>query len=152
MRVFNRKSVTVVATGTLVLTGAGVAFAFWTASGEGSGSATTSAGASNLAIVQTSTISNLAPNLPAQAIAGTVTNKAENNAYVASVTVSVVGTDKAGCDASDYTVSNPTMTVAKDLASGGSFDFSGASIAFNNKAENQDDCKGATVELEYVAA
>jgi hypothetical protein len=113
-------------------------------------------GASNLAIAQTSTIANMYPGDSAQTISGTVTNSASNSAYVNSVTVSIASVTQASgaggtCDASDYTLASPTMSVAADVAAGGSANFTGATIKFNNKASNQDGCNGATVNLSYAS-
>jgi hypothetical protein len=44
------------------------------------------------------------------------------------------------------------MAIGKDVAAGASTSFSGATIQFNNKASNQDGCKGATVNLAYAAS
>jgi hypothetical protein len=147
----------VVGATTVALVGGGVAYAYWTTSGSGTGSAATSAGAANLAIAQTSTISNMYPGDGPQTIAGTVTNNASNSAYVAKVTVSITSVTQAQgatgtCDASDYTLSSPDMAIGKDVAAGASTSFSGATIQFNNKASNQDGCKGATVNLAYAAS
>jgi hypothetical protein len=134
----------VVGATTVALVGGGVAYAYWSTSGSGTGSAATSAGAANLAIAQTSTISNMYPGDTPQTIAGTVT-------------VSITGVTQAQgatgtCDASDYTLSSPDMAIGKDVAAGASTSFSGATIQFNNKASNQDGCKGATVNLAYAAS
>ena len=139
----------------IVAAGAGAAYAYWSTTGTGSGSAATSAGASNLTITQTAAPTNLAPNVAAGTISGSVKNNATNSAYVNSVSVviaSVTGpniTVSTPCDASDYTLSNGTMTVGQDLAAGASASFSGATLGFNDKATNQDGCKGATVNLAY---
>ena len=141
----------------IAVVGGGVAFAFWTTSGSGTGSAATSAGAANLAVAQTSTISNMYPGDAAQTISGTVTNNAANSAYVTKVVVSIASVTPASgatgsCDATDYTLASPTMNVGQDVAAGDVASFSGATIKFNNKATNQDGCKGATVNLAYAAS
>jgi hypothetical protein len=152
----HRKKKILIAGTAIVAIGAGTAFAYWSTTGSGSGSGATSAGASSLVITQTSTISNMFPGDAAQSIAGTVKNTAENAAYVNTVTVSIASVDKAAgatgdCDASDYTLASPVMTIAQDLAAGATKTFSGATIKFNNKAANQDGCKGATVNLAYAS-
>ena len=53
------------------------------------------------------------------------------------------------CDASDYALSNAVMAVNTDLTPGQTVSFTGATLGFNNKASNQDACKGATVNLAY---
>jgi hypothetical protein len=141
----------------LVGAGGGIAYAYWSTTGSGSGAATTSAGASNLEITQSTAPTNLAPSVAAGGITGTVKNNASNNAFVSSVTVSIASVTRASgasgaCDASDYTLSNPVMSVDTDLAPNQTFSFSGATLGFNNKAgSNQDGCKGATVNLAYAS-
>lgn len=141
----------------VAVAGGGIAYAYWSTSGSGTGSAATSAGASNLAIAQTSTLSSMYPGDTPQTISGTVTNNASQSAYVAQVVVSIASVTKGGspvvgCDATDYALTNPTMNVAKDIAGGSSTTFSGATIQFNDKTSNQDACKGATVNLAYAAS
>ncbi|PKV97189.1 hypothetical protein ATK30_8161 [Amycolatopsis echigonensis] len=155
MRNITKKTKAVLA-GSLVLVavGGGVAYAYWSTTGTGSGTAAVSAGASNLSITQNSAPTNLAPGVAAGAISGTVKNNSANNAFVHTVTVSIASVATAPgavgtCDASDYTLSGATMTVDQDLATGASTGFSGATLGFNNKATNQDGCKGATVNLAY---
>jgi len=74
------------------------------------------------------------------------------------VTVSISSVVKAGgapagtCDATDYTLSNATMSVGAEVPAGnGKGSWTGATLAFNDKAAtNQDACKGATVNLAYA--
>jgi hypothetical protein len=152
----NKKTSAVVAGGVLAVATAGGAYAYWTTQGEGSGSATTSAGAASLVVSETSNVTGMFPGDTAQALTGTVKNTAANAAYVTKVTASIANVvlplGATGCDKSDYTLANPEMTVAQDLASGETFAFKGASIKFNNKTTNQDGCKGATVLLTYTAS
>ncbi|HEY3556031.1 MAG TPA: hypothetical protein VGL05_01130 [Kribbella sp.] len=150
-----KKKILIAAAATLVI-GAGSAFAYWSTTGSGTGTGSTSAGASNLTITQTSTIANMYPGDSAQTISGTVTNGASNSAYVNSVTVSIASVTQdpsatGSCDATDYTLSNPVMSVATDIPASGSAGFTGATIKFNNKLTNQDGCKGATVNLAYAS-
>jgi hypothetical protein len=74
--------------------------------------------------------------------------------------VSISSVDKAvdapagTCDPSDYTLANPVMSIGTagvDIAAGAFENFTGATLKFNNKASNQDGCKGATVNLAYAA-
>jgi hypothetical protein len=151
---FNKK--VVIATAALVVIGAGSAFAYWSTIGTGAGSGTTSAGASNLTITQTSVVSNMFPGDAAQAVSGTVKNNATNSAYVNTVTASIASVTKAtgatgACDASDYTLTTPVATVQLDVAAGATVPFSGATLKFNNTAANQDGCKGATVNLAFAS-
>ena len=155
-----RKSqkIAVVTATSVALVGGGVAYAFWTTSGSGSGSAATSAGAADLTVSETNPVSNMFPGDEAQELSGTVTNNAVNAAYVAKVVASISSVTKATgatgtCDATDYTLADPTMLVGQDVPAGDFVNFSGATIQFNNKADaNQDGCKGATVNLTYTVS
>jgi hypothetical protein len=151
---FGKKKIIVgVVAAAVIAGGAGAAYAYWTTSGTGTGSASTSAGASDLTITQTSVISNLAPGVAPQTISGTVTNNASNSAYVNDVTVSIasVSGGAGSCDATDYDLVSPVMHVGQDVASSGTASFTGATLAFHDKATPQDGCKGATVHLAYAS-
>jgi hypothetical protein len=158
MRKISKKSRVAIAGAVVVaIAGGGVAYGFWSTSGSGAGSAASSAGLSSLNIEQTSVVTGLGPGMPAGAIAGTVQNTADHTAYVHDVTVSISGVTPAGkdgkCSASDYQITNPTMTVGTELAKNASAAFSGATISFvNDPVNNQDGCKGATVQLAYAAS
>jgi hypothetical protein len=138
----------------ILLGGAGAAYAYWTNQGAGTGSAETG---TNEAIVinQTTVVGDLAPGVAAQTLSGNFTNTNDGPVYVASVTVSIDSITGGGatCEATDYTLTNTTMTVNAQVPAGtGVGSWTGATIAFNNKVgENQDDCKNATVNLVYTS-
>jgi hypothetical protein len=148
-----------ITTAALFLVGGGAAYAYWTIGGSGSGSVTTG-DVSAVTINQTTTISNLAPGVAAQALSGTFDNPNDGPVYITSVTASIASVTKATgapagtCDATDYTLANASMPVGAEVASGtGKGAWTGATIAFNNKTTtNQDACKGATVNLSYTAS
>jgi hypothetical protein len=106
-------------------------------------------------VVQTSTITGLAPGAPAIAISGMSTNNGHDSIFVRMVVVRVGSVTKAphatagSCNASNYVVLNPQMSVNRTMPPRGSVNFTGATIGFNNRATNQDACKGATVRLTY---
>lgn len=137
----------------LVIVG-GVAFAYWTQGGSGSGSASTG-DINAVSVVQTSTVSGLAPGVAPQTLSGNFNNPNDGPVYVSTVVVEISGVDSAGgnCDASDYTLTGASMNVGAEIEPGnGKGSWGGATIAFNNKPSvNQDDCKGATVHLTYTA-
>jgi hypothetical protein len=157
----NSKRIKIVAGGTAVLMGGGIAFAYWTTTGDGTGTASTSAGASNLSFSQTVAQQSLGlyPGQAPQTIAGTVTNENASGGqyqYVTSVTAAIASVDKAEgadgvCGISDYEITDGTMAVGQNLAPGDSIAFTGAKIAFVNKATDQDGCKGATVNLTFTS-
>lgn len=144
-------------TAVLILGIGGTAYAYWTAAGSGTGTATTGT-SSAVTVVQTSTVSDLQPGGAAQTLTGTFNNPNTGPVYVDTVTASIdsvtkaVGAPAGTCDATDYTLANATMTVAAEVPAGNSQgSWTGATIAFNNKAAtNQDACKGATVSLAYT--
>jgi hypothetical protein len=139
----------------LLAVGSG-AYAFWTAGGSGSGSAT--AGDSDaLTVNQTTTLDAMYPGDSAQTISGTFDNLNEGPIRVNTVTASIsavtkaVGATAGTCDATDFTLANAAMTVNAEVAAGEDVGaWTGATIQFNNKATNQDACKGATVSLAYA--
>ncbi len=142
-----------------VLALAGAAYAYWTTTGSGSGSAGTGT-SQTVTISQTATVSGLYPGGPAQGLDFKVSNPASGPQYVSAVTVAIASVTKATgapagtCDASDYTVTQPTTAVNQDLPTGDT-SFSGAkagTIKMVNKASAQDACKGATVNLSYTAS
>jgi hypothetical protein len=152
-----RKRLVVIVTAALLLTGGGIAFAYWSAGGSGTGSATTGTNVP-ITAAQTSTISGMAPGDSAQTLSGNFNNSNSSPVYVTSVVASISSVDKAvgapagTCDASDYTLASATMTVNAEVAAGSAKGaWTGATIKFNDKpSTNQDGCKGATVNLAYV--
>jgi hypothetical protein len=152
-----RKTRTIAIAGTLLVAVAGGAFAYWTAGGSGTGTAATG---TNVPITanQTTVITGLAPGVLAQTISGNFTNTTNTGpVYVGTVTASIASVATASgvvgtCDASDYTLLLPAMTVNAEVPHGTAVGaWTGATIAFNDKAgANQDACKGATVTLSYA--
>jgi hypothetical protein len=136
----------------------GVALAYWTAGGSGSGSASAAGTQSPLTANQTSTLSAMYPGDSPQTLAGNFTNPNPGPIHVGTVTASIASVTKAAgapagtCDATDFTLSNATMTVNAEVPAGSNAgSWSGATIQFNDKpAANQDACKGATVNLSYA--
>jgi hypothetical protein len=135
-----------------ILAVGGAAFAFWTNSGSGSGGAGTG---TNVAVVvnQTSTVSGLAPGLPAQSLSGNFDNPNAGPVFIATVTATVTGTDKAGCGPTDYTVAGTAPVNAQVAAGSGVGAWTGLTIQFNNKpSTNQDACKNAVVAISYTSS
>lgn len=153
-----KKKVTVLGTAMVLISG-GAAFAYWTGSGSGTGTATTAATTTALTAVQTSTVSAMAPGSAAQTLSGNFNNTNSGPVYVTSVTASIASVTKAAgavagvCDATDYTLASATMTVNAQVPAGSAQGaWTGATLQFNNKATNQDQCKGATVNLSYAVS
>jgi hypothetical protein len=149
MRKVSRKKKVAVATMAMLGIG-GAAFAYWTTTGSGTGDASTGTTVA-VTVHQTSTVTGLRPGGTAQALSGNFDNPNSGPVYVASVTATVTGTDKVGCDATDYTVAGTAPVNAQVAAGNGVGSWSGLTIAFNNKpATNQDACKSATVSISYT--
>lgn len=145
-----RKTTIVLGTVLLVSIGGG-AYAYWTNTGAGTGTAQTGTTAA-VAVNQTTTVTGLAPGLPAQSLAGNFDNPNAGPVYVAAVTATVTGTDKAGCGPTDYIIAG-TATVATQVAAGtGVGAWTGLTIQFNNKGTNQDVCKNALVTIAYASS
>ncbi len=137
----------------------GVAIAYWTAGGSGTGTAGVAGSQSGLTANQTTTLTAMYPGDSAQTIGGDFDNPNPGPIFVSTVTASISSVTKASgapagtCDATDFTLANAVMTVNAQVASGtAKGSWTGATIQFNNKATNQDACKGATVNLSYAIA
>ena len=164
MRSFTKRSPVLLVALLVLALGAGVAYAFWTSGGTGTGSASTG-DSSSLTVVQTTDVTDLRPGGSPQELSGDFTNPVTNGpVFVTDVTVSIGDVTKAQgavsgiCDASDYLLSNRVMDVGQTVPTGNAQGAWGvpadvATIQFNDKpAVNQDQCKGATVTLDYVSS
>lgn len=156
MQLFTKKRVGVIGTVAVVAI-AGVAYAYWTAGGSGTGSASAASAQTPLTVNQTSSLVPMYPGDSAQTISGNFTNPNSGPIRVGTVTASIgsvtkdAGAPTGTCDASDFTLGSAAMTVNAEVPPGtGVGSFTGATIRFNNKASNQDACKGATVGLAYA--
>lgn len=153
MRKSTKRLVAIAATTVVLLGGAGIAYAYWTAGGTGTGSGTTGTSEA-ITVDQDSVITNLRPDGAAQTLSGDFINLNDEPVYVATVTASISSITGGGvtCLPDDYTLSNAVMTVNAQVPAGSDVGaWTGATIEFNNKpAENQDDCQGATVNFSYV--
>jgi hypothetical protein len=147
----------------VVLSGTGVAYAYWTTSGTGSGTAATSAGAANLTITQDTTLAAMFPGDSPQTFSATVLNNAANSATVASLGAYIT-TNKVGCDGTDFlingsstgSIGSPTSLgwTSTEIAAAGQASTNGTdTVQFNDKVStNQDICKAAVVTIHYVAS
>jgi ABC-type transporter Mla subunit MlaD len=157
MRSFLTRKRTLALSVVAVLVVAAAAFAYWTTTGSGTGSASTGSD-SGVTVSQVGSISGLKPGSPAQAVDFKISNPSSQSQYISTVAVSissVTGPNIDGshpCDASDFTLTQPSA-INQDLASGDTtFSPSGASLALKNTSSNQDGCKGATVNLAFNAS
>lgn len=156
MHLTKKKKLTAL-TAALVLLGAAAAVAYWTVGGSGSGTASTGT-TESITVNQTSTVEGMGPGVAAQPLSGNFDNDNDGPVFVSTVTAAI-GTITGGgptCEATDYTLTNPVSDVNAQIPAGTGVGSWGTTdtptIAFNNKpAENQDDCKNASVEIVYTA-
>jgi hypothetical protein len=151
----NKRSLVLAVVAVVALTAG--AIAYWTAGGAGTGSGNAAGAQTPLTVNQTTTLAAMYPGDSAQTISGNFDNPNPGPIYVGTVTASIASVTKAvgavagTCDATDFTLANAAMTVNAEVASGNAKgSWTGATIKFNNKASNQDQCKGATVNLAYT--
>ena len=138
----------------LVMAVAAAAFAWWSAGGSGEGTAPTGDTVA-LTANQTTVLNDMYPGDSPQTISGDFDNPNDGPIYVTSVTAAITGVSGGDglCSAADYTLADEVMTVNAEVPVGeGVGAWSGATIQFNNTAENQDGCKNATVTLTYTIA
>src|SRR5680860_1099983 len=112
MHKFTRKAIAVTVGTVVLLSGAGVAFAYWTAGGSGTGTATTGDIVA-IEAVQTSTVTAMAPGDSAQTLSGTFLNPNDGPVYVTTVTASIAsvfqgGGVAVGCDATCLLYTSPS--------------------------------------------
>jgi hypothetical protein len=153
------------------------AYAYWTSSdGNGTGTALTGDITTGLHVTQTSdTGPAFTPGGTGQVLGGTIESTIAtggSHVYVNTLTATLAaptGGDGPSCDTSDYafvagngwTVSTTTTTddtatytgIDTDLAPLASTPWSGLQVEMVNKTStNQDDCKNATLNFDYVAS
>jgi len=154
----SRKVLVAVVAGGASLAIAGAAFAYWTGGGSGTGTATATT-PSALVVNQTNAaITNLFPGGPAQALSGNFDNSNSGPVTVTTLTASVrafsVRPDgtKPACTQADFAITG-TPTFSASVPSGtGVGSWSGFSVALSNLGTNQDNCKSASITIDYVAS
>ena len=153
----------------------GVAYAYWTAGGTGPGSATAGT-TSSITVTQTNAaITDLYPGGPVKALSGKFTNLNAGQVQISAVTAVVSSvTPTAGhtfalnglpdCIAGDFYITGSfagpyTVPTGPDVGA-----WSGISLGMVNRngtaappvsvspAANQDNCKGAAVNITYTAS
>jgi hypothetical protein len=155
MHKFTKKTLAI-ATGIALLSGGGVAFAYWTATGSGSGTATS--GTAAAVTVNQTAVTGLYPGAGATTLAGTFNNPNTGPAYVTAVTATGYTIDAthvtAGCLVADghYTLGGTAPVAANVPAGNAQGAWTGLSITMNNLATNQDFCKGAIVTVTYASS
>jgi len=154
MRRFTKKAAAIASASLLLVGVAGVAFAYWTQDGSGTGGATTDTTVA-ITINQTTPLTELIPGGTVN-LAGTFDNPNAAAVKVGSVTASNLTIDAtavtAGCDVSYYSLGG-TAAASGDIPSGNDQGtWSGLTVSMSNAAENQDDCKGTIISIDYDVA
>lgn len=158
----NRKRYAAVAVaGVIGLATAGGAYSYWTSLGTGAGTATTSTGSSSVFTVTGGAIGPMFPGDKPQGITATVTNSGSENYKLQAVKVYIT-TGNAACDTTNYLINGSQAPGSADTAASTTVtpvelapkDTTNAtfSIQFNDKATNQDACKGQAVTIHYLAS
>ncbi|WP_369374131.1 hypothetical protein AB1046_08095 [Promicromonospora sp. Populi] len=151
-----KKRAVIILTAAFTLTGAGVAFAYWTSTGTGTGAATTGESVA-FEITSEPGEGELAPGGAGQTVDFTVSNPGEGTQNLTEVTVEIAEeggeawepTDE--CLAADYTAEVTTGPPAGEIAPGDSVDGT-VTVTLDNTAVNQDDCQGQDVPLLLTAS
>jgi hypothetical protein len=146
------------ATVAVALVAGGIAFAFWTQSGTGSGSATAATPLA-LTVNQTGTPTGLYPGGPAAALSGTFTNPNSHTVHVSSVTAVVhpfashlVDAAQPDCTEADFAIGGAgTGAIVVPAGPGVVGSWSGLTVRLLDGAGNQDNCKGASITIDYTA-
>jgi hypothetical protein len=163
VRKFSRKATIIASTTALVIATSAVAFAFWTGIGGGNGSAQAATTPANQLIVnQTATPNTLEPGGPAATLSGTFNNPNASGVFVNSVKATIASVTHAiglpvgpnpPCAVSDFELPNDTATVGATIPPGNpQGSWTGITIRLKETGANQDNCKGATVNLNYTIA
>lgn len=131
-------------------------YAYWTTGGSGTGSADTGDTVA-VTVNQTSTVTDLYPGGPAQALSGDFDSTNAGDVYINEITVAVDPlwsqslAGHADCTAADFQINGSPVVVDAEISPGsGVGSWSGASIQMLNSATDQDACKNADVDLVYT--
>jgi len=140
----------------LVLSGAVVAFAYWTAGGTGDGEAQTGSSV-DFTIAADPAVGTIFPGGAGQTVDFTVTNPGPGILQLSDVTVilasatGVPWVPDGGCDIADYTASVTTQPVGVEIHAGISV-HGQATVTLANTAVNQDACQGQAIPLYFTAS
>ena len=155
MRISRPKKIVIAVTAIAAL-GGGSALAYWTQGGSGSGTATT--GSTNaITVHQTNApITNLYPGGLPVALSGDFTNANSSPVTISSVTAVVrpfssrAVLTKPACTEADYAIAGtaPGSVVPVGINVGA---WSSLTVAMNDGALNQDNCKGLVITIDYTA-
>jgi len=151
-----KKRFTFVLIAGLVLSGAGVAFAYWTARGTGDGEAQTGTSV-DFTIAADPAVGTISPGGAGQTVDFTVTNPGPGILQLSDVTVIMASANgvpwvpDGACDVADYSASVTTQAAEGEIQAGDSVDGQ-ATVTLANTAVNQDACQGQPIPLYFTAS
>ena len=174
----SKKGIAALAAVAVVAIAAVGAYAYWTASGTGTGHADVGTTADWVVTPTDVTPDTLYPGGPSYAVDGSVANTGSSNQQLNKITATIVapsnvGTDglKPACTAADFALStvgtwvidSPTsahLDVYANVAPGGTHAWLALKVGMVNRLDtlngdglgNQDNCKGAKVNVKFDAS
>jgi hypothetical protein len=145
----NSKRIKIVAGGTAILMGGGIAFAYWTTTGSGDGSAT-NALENGTVTLYASFDDGLAPG-QSRTVTYTGDNDSDTDLRVGTITPTV-STSDVGCLASWFTIAPTTSDTTVPGNNPSPVALGTGTLTFTNDAAvNQDDCKNAEITLTLAS-
>ncbi len=156
-----RRATALLVTGVIALTAAVAGYAYWTSTGEASGSVATGTTTPWEVTVSSASGGPLYPGGPAQTVQFNVANTSDSNQYLNGVTVSVAdGWSHAACTKADFSLNgepagsahlNTALTDTYGPHSTSSVPAT-VQVRLVESGAPQNDCKGVTVPLHFVAS
>ena len=139
--------------GLAIVVGGTSAYAFWTQGGTGNGSATAGT-TSAITVNQTTVVTGLYPGGPPVTLSGNFDNNVNPGSVTISSVTAVVHTFSIGgapaCTQADFLIGGAAAgsVVPHGLAVG---NWTGLTVQMVNGAGNQDNCKSASITIDYTA-
>jgi hypothetical protein len=132
---------------------AGVAaFAYWSTSGEGTGEAHVNNPTEKLKVTSVP-VSGLFPGASVEQTVTIEDTSATEKVHVTTLESSITGNSKegTGCEGKWFTITPASQSIAKELNPGESTTAKVTIAMSNPKEENQNACKGTTLNLHFLA-
>ncbi len=132
---------------------AGVAaFAYWTTSGEGTGEAHVKNPTEHLKVTSTP-VEGLFPGSSTEVTVQVQNTSATESIHVSTLESAITGNsdEGTGCEKKWFTITPSSQSITGELKPGESSSAKVTVSMSNPKEENQNACKGATVNLHFLA-
>jgi hypothetical protein len=144
----NSKRIKIVAGGTAVLMGGGIAFAYWTTTGDGTGTST-NASSNGTIVLHADWADGLTPGGD-EDVSFTADNAGTSNLRVGTIHLESVAVDSghSACDVADFSMADvPSNTTVPAGASAFVITGTGTLVFADSVTKNQDECQGADITL-----